>query len=185
VHSVYTSAQALNNNGTRHVTYVILNSSTISLQDVCCCATPSALSIYLTYTHDIWRTHRTSTLIYGRSNDIVLCRRNSIAQVLISVSLVHVVLARLFSVSPPPFLHVRGMTAPTLITVIFADSSTYDHRRMIALDPVRSPHVKPSTGGLVVRWVTTGESPLLYVFGPTFLLSCPTCMLHMQNMRCS
>ncbi|ENI00045.1 hypothetical protein COCC4DRAFT_151420, partial [Bipolaris maydis ATCC 48331] len=27
-----------------------------------------------------------------------------------------------------------------------------------------SPNVKPSTGGLVVRWVTTGESPLLYVF---------------------
>ncbi|KAF1944663.1 hypothetical protein EJ02DRAFT_340439, partial [Clathrospora elynae] len=31
-------------------------------------------------------------------------------------------------------------------------------------DPVCSPHVKPLTGGLVVRWVTTGESPLLYVF---------------------
>ena len=30
--------------------------------------------------------------------------------------------------------------------------------------PFCSPHVKPSTGELVVRWVTTGESSLLYVF---------------------
>ncbi|ENH99113.1 hypothetical protein COCC4DRAFT_154028 [Bipolaris maydis ATCC 48331] len=32
-----------------------------------------------------------------------------------------------------------------------------------ALDPVRSPFVKYLTGGLVVRRVTTGESPLSYV----------------------
>lgn len=31
-------------------------------------------------------------------------------------------------------------------------------------NPVCSSHVKPSTGGPVVRWVTTRESPLLYVF---------------------
>jgi hypothetical protein len=43
-------------------------------------------------------------------------------------------------------------------------SFTYDHRRRTILGPVRSPHGKPSTGGLVVRWVTTGEYPLLYVF---------------------
>ncbi|KAH4251798.1 hypothetical protein HBI81_192480 [Parastagonospora nodorum] len=30
--------------------------------------------------------------------------------------------------------------------------------------PVRSAIYKHRTGGLVVRWVTTGESPLLYVF---------------------
>ncbi|KAF2849448.1 hypothetical protein T440DRAFT_399083 [Plenodomus tracheiphilus IPT5] len=30
--------------------------------------------------------------------------------------------------------------------------------------PVRSAVLKQCTGGLVVRWVTTGESPLLYVF---------------------
>jgi hypothetical protein len=30
--------------------------------------------------------------------------------------------------------------------------------------PVRSAVLKPVNGGLVVRWVTTGESPLLYVF---------------------
>jgi hypothetical protein len=29
--------------------------------------------------------------------------------------------------------------------------------------PVRSALFKQRTGGLVVRWVTTGESPLLYV----------------------
>ncbi|ENI01178.1 hypothetical protein COCC4DRAFT_148471 [Bipolaris maydis ATCC 48331] len=38
-----------------------------------------------------------------------------------------------------------------------------------ALDPVRSPFVKYLTGGLVVRWVTTGESPLSYVFVFFFL----------------
>jgi hypothetical protein len=30
--------------------------------------------------------------------------------------------------------------------------------------PVRSAVLKHCTGGLVVRWVTTSESPLLYVF---------------------
>jgi hypothetical protein len=30
--------------------------------------------------------------------------------------------------------------------------------------PVRSVVLKHRTGGLVVRWVTTSESPLLYVF---------------------
>ena len=47
---------------------------------------------------------------------------------------------------------------------MFSLTDTYDHRRRSPLGPVRSPHVKPSTGGLVVRWVTTGEYPLLYVF---------------------
>jgi len=34
----------------------------------------------------------------------------------------------------------------------------------ITEDPVRSPVLKLQTGGLVLRWVTTWESPLLYVF---------------------
>jgi hypothetical protein len=43
-------------------------------------------------------------------------------------------------------------------------SSTFDHRfEKIAL-PVRSAVLKLVTGGLVVRWVTTGEYPLLNVF---------------------
>ncbi|KAH8706977.1 hypothetical protein GQ44DRAFT_818229, partial [Phaeosphaeriaceae sp. PMI808] len=47
-------------------------------------------------------------------------------------------------------------------------SSTYDHRTLNTGLPVRSALLKQRTGGLVVRWVTTGESPLLYVFA--FLL---------------
>jgi hypothetical protein len=43
-------------------------------------------------------------------------------------------------------------------------SSTYDHRILRTRLPVRSALFKQDTGGLVVRWVTTSESPLLYVF---------------------
>jgi hypothetical protein len=35
--------------------------------------------------------------------------------------------------------------------------------------PVRSALFKQRTGGLVVRWVTTSEYPLLHVFGSFFL----------------
>jgi hypothetical protein len=41
---------------------------------------------------------------------------------------------------------------------------TYDHRTLRTELPVRSAELKQCTGGLVVRWVTTGEYPLLYVF---------------------
>ena len=37
--------------------------------------------------------------------------------------------------------------------------------------PVRSALFKQRTGGLVVRWVTTSEYPLLYVFAIFFFLS--------------
>jgi hypothetical protein len=37
--------------------------------------------------------------------------------------------------------------------------------------PVRSAVLKQDTGGLVVRWVTTSEYPLLYVFVFAFLFS--------------
>ncbi|KAF2683900.1 hypothetical protein K458DRAFT_34566 [Lentithecium fluviatile CBS 122367] len=43
-------------------------------------------------------------------------------------------------------------------------TSTYDHRIRAASHPVRSGIYKPDTGELVVRWETTSESPLLYVF---------------------
>ena len=36
-------------------------------------------------------------------------------------------------------------------------TATYDHRQRTTPDPVCSPHDKPLTGELVVRWVTTGE----------------------------
>ena len=45
-----------------------------------------------------------------------------------------------------------------------AQLSTYDHRTLKIRLPVRSAIYKQCTGGLVVRWVTTSESPLLYVF---------------------
>ncbi|XP_014554189.1 hypothetical protein COCVIDRAFT_105596, partial [Bipolaris victoriae FI3] len=41
---------------------------------------------------------------------------------------------------------------------------TYDHWKLRASHPVRSGIYKQFTGGLVVRWVTTSESPLSYVF---------------------
>ena len=43
-------------------------------------------------------------------------------------------------------------------------SFTYDHRTLKTRLPVRSALFKQRTGGLVVRWVTTSEYPLLYVF---------------------
>jgi hypothetical protein len=43
-------------------------------------------------------------------------------------------------------------------------SFTYDHRTLKIELPVRSAVLKQCTGGLVVRWVTTSEYPLLYVF---------------------
>ncbi|KAF2635278.1 hypothetical protein P280DRAFT_412025, partial [Massarina eburnea CBS 473.64] len=46
---------------------------------------------------------------------------------------------------------------------------TYDHRIMNTELPVCSAVLKHDTGGLVVRWVTTSEYLLLYVFG--FFLS--------------
>jgi hypothetical protein len=46
----------------------------------------------------------------------------------------------------------------------FIINFTYDHRTLKTRLPVRSALFKQRTGGLVVRWVTTGESPLLYVF---------------------
>jgi hypothetical protein len=49
-------------------------------------------------------------------------------------------------------------------------SSTYGHRNKKTRVPVRSLIDKLVIGGLVVGWVTTSESPLLYVFGNFILL---------------
>jgi hypothetical protein len=51
-----------------------------------------------------------------------------------------------------------------LFTIKFDDYSTYDHRTLKTRLPVRSALFKQRTGGLVVKWVTISESPLLYVF---------------------
>ncbi|KAH8635920.1 hypothetical protein IG631_07754 [Alternaria alternata] len=54
------------------------------------------------------------------------------------------------------------------IMVCFVQADTYDHRTLKIRLPVRSAIYKQCTGGLVVRWVTTSESPLLYVFAFCF-----------------
>ena len=46
----------------------------------------------------------------------------------------------------------------------FTISDTYNHRTLKTRLPVRSAIFKQRIGGLVVRWVTTSEYPLLYVF---------------------
>ena len=48
--------------------------------------------------------------------------------------------------------------------------STYDHRVWKTGLPVRSAVLKPHAGELVVGWVTTSESSLLYVFCFSFVL---------------
>ena len=52
----------------------------------------------------------------------------------------------------------------SLYTLLLTQPFTYDHRILTPALPVRSAVLKQDTGGLVVRWVTTSESPLLYVF---------------------
>jgi hypothetical protein len=51
-----------------------------------------------------------------------------------------------------------------IIIVLKINPFTYDHRTLKTRLPVRSALFKQRTGGLVVRWVTTSEYPLLYVF---------------------
>jgi hypothetical protein len=64
--------------------------------------------------------------------------------------------------------HLRPTVVPACIATICMLSPTiaftFDHRTLRTRLPVRSALFKQRTGGLVVRWVTTGESPLLNVF---------------------
>jgi hypothetical protein len=48
---------------------------------------------------------------------------------------------------------------------------TYDHRILNPALPVRSAVLKQDTGGLVVKWVTISEYPLLYVFDFLFFFA--------------
>ena len=57
------------------------------------------------------------------------------------------------------------------ISFAMSRTDTYDHRTLKTRLPVRSALFKQRTGGLVVRWVTTSEYPLLYVFGSFVVLS--------------
>jgi hypothetical protein len=54
------------------------------------------------------------------------------------------------------------------INLLNQNPSTYDHRVWKTGLPVRSAVLKPHAGELVVGWVTTSESSLLYVFGVFF-----------------
>ena len=57
----------------------------------------------------------------------------------------------------------------TPIVLCYNQPDTYDHRVWKIGLPVRSAVLKPHAGELVVGWVTTSESSLLYVF--IFLLT--------------
>jgi hypothetical protein len=50
------------------------------------------------------------------------------------------------------------------IDLFYTEYGTYDHRVWKTGLPVRSAVLKPHAGELVVGWVTTSESSLLYVF---------------------
>ena len=60
-------------------------------------------------------------------------------------------------------------------------SSTYDHRRLRTRDPVRSPIDKQAIARLVLGWVTTGESLVLYVI--YFFLISETVMTVVSGLR--
>ncbi|RAH47679.1 hypothetical protein BO95DRAFT_358441 [Aspergillus brunneoviolaceus CBS 621.78] len=65
---------------------------------------------------------------------------------------------------------IHGILTQTICYIV-RDSitiSTYDHRVWKIGLPVRSAVLKPHAGRLVVGWVTTSESLLLYVFVSNF-----------------
>jgi hypothetical protein len=64
---------------------------------------------------------------------------------------------------------MKCVSVPILVEYRFLDfvsqeTVTYDHRLKRIGHPVRSAIHKLEIGGLVVRWVTTGEYLLLYVY---------------------
>ena len=66
------------------------------------------------------------------------------------------------------------------------ESDTYDHRVWKTGLPVRSAVLKPHAGELVVGWVTTSESSLLYVFlfAAFFVQKVPTALWILYNTLC-
>ena len=64
----------------------------------------------------------------------------------------------------PHYFHTTTTVELRNINFVVLVCSTYDHRTLRIRLHVRSAIYKQCTGGLVVRWVTTSESPLLYVF---------------------
>ena len=65
-------------------------------------------------------------------------------------------------VVPAHYLHFINLSNVTF--------GTYDHRVWKTGLPVRSAVLKPHAGELVVGWVTTSESSLLYVFSYVLFL---------------
>jgi hypothetical protein len=61
-------------------------------------------------------------------------------------------------------LRIKHYSQTIEICHFIGESSTYDHRVWKTGLPVRSAVLKPHAGELVVGWVTTSESSLLYVF---------------------
>ncbi|KAH5440790.1 hypothetical protein HBI32_012040 [Parastagonospora nodorum] len=72
-------------------------------------------------------------------------------------------IGRMMSPCAPTTIHQCELV-PGIYDELRSFPGTYDHRALNTRLPVRSAIFKQRTGGLVVRWVTTGESPLLYVF---------------------
>ncbi|KAJ5950036.1 hypothetical protein N7454_001620 [Penicillium verhagenii] len=72
--------------------------------------------------------------------------------------------------SPESTVTGSAVTVRMYMNLFSCISSTYDHRVWKTGLPVRSAVLKPHAGQLVVWWVTTCESWLLYVFCDFFLL---------------
>ncbi|KAJ5210122.1 L-lysine 2-3-aminomutase [Penicillium cf. griseofulvum] len=64
-----------------------------------------------------------------------------------------------------PRLVIPNLSRSIILSYTYPD--TYDHRVWKTGLPVRSAVLKPHAGELVVGWVTTSESSLLYVFAYT------------------
>jgi hypothetical protein len=71
-------------------------------------------------------------------------------------------LGKCYEVRPPETVKLRDFVAIAWVNTAL---------------PVRSAVLKQDTGGLVVRWVTTSESPLLYVLFEYYFCSLNQCLL--------
>ena len=69
-----------------------------------------------------------------------------------------------------PTVQIMLATSRLYIDSCPGRTGTYDHRVWRTGLPVRSAVLKPHAGRLVVGWVTTSESLLLYVFVLFFIL---------------
>ena len=77
----------------------------------------------------------------------------------------------LFSLLRCQYLYVRRWSSH-ISTAQDALTVTYDHIHLKTRDPVRSPIDKQVRARLVLGWVTTGESLVLYVFLLVHLYAC-------------